>query len=144
MYTLNLNGEIYELRLTARGQKRLEDLFDTGTVSVLTDAIDKVRARAEVFSQALGFKGNQNRILDGYEFCDLLVDCGYAGPADFAKLLMGLGRASGIIDDRMEAEMNRRIDRYLSGALENGDGDGSEEEDGDVGGGARPTTAAGD
>lgn len=135
MYTLNLNGETYELRLTARGQKRLEDQFQTGTVAVLTDAIDKVKARAEVFAQALGFKGNKNRVLDGYEFCDLLVDCGYAGAADFAKLLMGLGRASGIIDDRMEAEMNRRIDSYLNGALEDGADAGDEE---------RPTTAAGD
>lgn len=131
-YTLNLNGDIYELRLTARGQKRLEDQFQMGALAILTEAVDKAKTRAEVFSQALNFKGNQNRMLDGYEFCDLLVDCGYAGPADFFKLIMALSRASGIIDDRMETEMNRRVDRYLNGALE----DDSEEDE------TRPTPAA--
>lgn len=131
-YSLNLNGETYELRLSARGQKRLEDQFQTGVVSVLTDAIDKVKVRAEVFAQALNFKGNKNRVQDGYEFCDLLVDCGYAGPGDFSKLLMALGRASGIIDDRMEAEINKLVDSCLENAM--GSEKGTDEED-------RPTAA---
>lgn len=121
-YTMILNGESYELKLTAKAQQNLESKYKDSALSVIFNAIDRAGVRADVFQQALNFKGSANPVKDGYEFCDLLVENGYAGQEDFAKVLLGTAKASGIISGKLEDQLTKRLASYMDKLFEEDDG----------------------
>lgn len=133
-YQITLNENTFVLRLNARGQKNLEDQYQKGANAILMEGIDLTGVRAEVFQQALNYPGNQNPVRDGYDFCDLLSDAGYAGPLKTADVLLGLGRASGLVDQDMEEDIRRRMRAYVEGVVQQNDRDEAE---------ARPTQGEG-
>ena len=131
-YQMTLNGQDFVLRLNARGQKNLEDQYQKGAYAVLMEGIDLTGVRAAIFQQALNYPGNYNPVKDGYDFCDLLVDQGYAGPLNTADILLNLGLASGLLDREMEETLRRRMQSYVQEATKGAEQEHPEE---------RPTTA---
>lgn len=117
-YQMTLDGKDFVLRLNARGQKTLEDQYQKGANAILMEGIDLTGVRAEIFQQALNYPGNQNPVRDGYDFCDLLAEEGYAGPLKTADVLLCLGRTSGLMDREMEADIRRRMQAYVKKTVE--------------------------
>lgn len=103
MKTLELkikNGtstEKVHLRLTCGGQRKLKEMFDDDTMGVLMGAINEIDKTVAVLETALNYKNNDNNITDGEELYDLLVDNGYCGSEEFAKLITDIAVCSGII-----------------------------------------------
>lgn len=109
---VNVNGEETEikLRLTLGSQQKLKKKYNQTAMSTLYDAIDDAEVLANVMTEALTYKGNENQIKDGAELYDILVDNGYAGVEDFARLAMGIANSSGLVSERQaEATINRAL-----------------------------------
>ena len=62
------------------------------------DALDSLDNQAALFHAALGFKGNNNTVHDGYELIDLLADAGY-GPVGIKNLVVDLAKDSGVMTE---------------------------------------------
>ena len=86
-------------RITLGGQKVLKEKYDDEIMSIIFKALDNAEIMADVFEQALTFRGNDNQITDGEEMYDLLVDNGVSGIGDFADILFGIAAKSGIVSD---------------------------------------------
>lgn len=86
------------LRLTA--SKLAAYAAETGssgnTLFAIMDALDNVDNRAKLLTAALTFKGNSNRIQDGYELLDMLADAEY-GPVKIKELIVSLAVDSGVV-----------------------------------------------
>lgn len=127
-YNMTLDGVNYELKLTAKAQQNLESKYKDGAMAVILNAVDRISVRSDVFQQALNFKGSANPVKDGYEFCDLLVENGFAGQEDFTEILLGVAKASGIVNDKTKEKLSRRVAAYMNNLFEEGTSEGPEEE----------------
>lgn len=92
------NGaEKVHLRLTCGGQRRLKEMFEDETMSILMGAINEIDKMVAVLDTALNYKNNDNSITDGEELYDLLVDNDTCGNEEFAKIITDIAVCSGII-----------------------------------------------
>lgn len=89
--------EKVHLRLTCGGQRKLKEMFEDETISILMGAINEIDKTVAVLDTALNYKNNDNNITDGEELYDLLVDNGTCGNEDFAKIITDIAVCSGII-----------------------------------------------
>lgn len=119
--TLDNNGTAdFSLRLTLAGQTKLKKKHGGDpTMQTLGEAVTDAETAADVLTEALAWAGNTNSLHSGADLYDLLVDNGYAGPADFAKLFIsGIGVSSGILSqdmaDKIVAEIAGEMDKALA------------------------------
>lgn len=118
-YRITVDGQELRLRLTTAGIRQIHEESGRNPREVLLEAIDSAESMAVVLTAALNWKGNENPIRDGEALYDLLVDDGWAGSADFGKLIFALGAVSGLWSsedgDRMFSAMQRAVeDAYSS------------------------------
>lgn len=88
-----------KFRITLGGQRALKEKYDGEVLNLIFQAIDNAEIMADVFTEALNYRGNENQITDGEEMYDLLVDNGCAGVGDFAEILFGIAAKSGIVSE---------------------------------------------
>lgn len=97
------------LRITIGGQINLKKkLKKESALDCIFGAIDSPETMAEVLTEALNFKGNENTITTGYELYDILVDNGYAGPESFVPLLTSIAQTSGIISEKQKKMVDNK------------------------------------
>ena len=88
-----------KFRLTLGGQRALKEKYDEEVMGIIFRAIDDPEIMADIFTESLNYRGNENQITDGEEMYDLLVDNGMAGVGDFSELLFGIATKSGIVSE---------------------------------------------
>lgn len=108
-----LNGAVYKLRLTTGAQRKLIGTYSLPTMQILLDAVDDLDKMAVVMEAALSWPGSGNPETSGDDLIDLLVDEGYSGQGDFAKILLQLGVNSGVLDERMYQTLVRSLEDRL-------------------------------
>ena len=98
---LKVDGKniVAKFRITLGGQKVLKEKYDTEILNLIFQAIDNAEIMADIFGEALTYKGNENEITDGEEMYDVLVDNGIAGVGDFAEILFGIATKSGLVSE---------------------------------------------
>lgn len=112
---LKHNGEEKEfnLRLTISSQLKLKKAFKEEGVQLIFSAMDDLELMLKLLTEALTFTGNENQVTDGEQFYELLVDNGYSGKEDFAKLVFDIAAASGIIKEGQSEKVSKMIsDKY--------------------------------
>lgn len=95
------------LRLTIGGQLKLKKKYPdaklaTGEISplaIIYNAFDDPTIMADIFTEALNYKDNENAIKDGADLYELLVDNGYVGADGFVPVLLNIAKASGLITE---------------------------------------------
>ncbi|MCD8340653.1 MAG: hypothetical protein LUC87_00670 [Clostridiales bacterium] len=87
-YEVNLSGTIYRLRLTVGAQRRLIKQYGQQAVQVCMDAFGDLDKLCMVLNELLHWSGSGNPELSGEDFCDLLVDEGYALVSDIPELVL--------------------------------------------------------
>lgn len=103
--------EKVHLRLTCGGQRRLKEMFEDETMSILMGAINEIDKTVAVLETALNYKDNDNTITDGEELYDLLVDNGTCGNEEFAKLITDIAVCSGIIKKTQANSLVKSVER---------------------------------
>lgn len=94
-----------KLRLTVLGQTRLKKKYPDAQLAtgekvpaaIIYSAFDDPTVMADIFTEALTYKDNENSIHDGAELYELLVDNGYAGALDFGPLLLNIAQGAGLL-----------------------------------------------
>lgn len=122
----NYDGEQIELKLRINllGVKNLQKKYIKSKNDLLADvvmnSITDPTVMADIFKEALNYKGNENTIHSGEELYDLLVDNKYRGSFEFMKLMGGISVVSGIIS---EDELNTVLNELEKAKkdMENGD-----------------------
>lgn len=126
-YELCLDGTVYKLRLTLKGQKALmERSPGSPALACVMGAIDDAEDLVALLTEALNWEGNENPIHDGEELYDLLVDNGYAGNAAFMDLVFSIAHNAGLISwDEMNklqratgVMLQRNIDSLVESMVE--------------------------
>lgn len=104
---INQNDEIItlSLRLTIGGQVALKKKFGGNALGTILEASDDAEKCAAVLKEALNFKGNTNKITDGFELYDLLVDNGYKDYESFGNLLLSIACVSGLITEEKKQKL---------------------------------------
>lgn len=110
----NGNVSSVKLRLTLHGQKNLMDKYKDNVMSIVLDAVNDLDKMADVLTESLNYKYNENAVKDGEELYDLLVDSGYTGQNDFCRLMFGIAQNSGLITpenaDKMVRMLGKKVD----------------------------------
>lgn len=96
--TLVLDDTAVFLRLSASKLAEYAKEIGSGgnTLFAVMDALDDLEKQAALFTAALNYKGNPNKIHDGYELIDMLADAKY-GPLGVKELIVNLAVESGIM-----------------------------------------------
>lgn len=110
--------EKVHLRLTCGGQRKLKEMFDDETMSILMGAINEIDKTVAVFDTALNYKNNDNTITDGEELYDLLVDNGTCGNEEFAKIITDIAVCSGIIKKDQANSLVKSVEKTYSGMFD--------------------------
>lgn len=125
-YDIKVGNEEIKLRLTLSGQMALKKKYKDGNVTgLIMTALDDAATCADILTQALTYKGNENKIKDGEELYDLLVDEGYAGYEGFGELLLSVAQVSGIVSEKDKDRLYKMVTGMLDEALE-ADAEGEE------------------
>lgn len=105
-----LGEETVQLRLSAA--KLAQYAKDSGsngnTLFAVMDALDDMDKRGLLFTSALTFKGNENKVLSGFELMDMLADAEY-GPIEVKELIVNLAVDAGIISKVDAAKLTAAI-----------------------------------
>lgn len=113
------------LRLNVAAQKAMKKKYNEDAIASILSSVSDVDKMTYIFGLALNYKNNENAVVDGEEFYDLLVDNGYAGQNDFMKLLTSVAAASGLISEKQK----KQIDDFSEGVTDEAFGDAFGEED---------------
>ena len=102
--TIERDGEEIpvKLRLTLGSQMALKKKYKRTAFATIMEAMDDAEVCADVLTEALTFKDNDNTIKEGAELYDLLVDNGYAGYEGIGGLLLSVAAESGIITESVK------------------------------------------
>lgn len=117
---LTLNLEYLEqpqelnLRLSIASQLKLKKETGEEGVELIFKAIDDLGLQIKLFTEALNFKGHQNVITDGAVLYEVLVDNGYSGKEQFARLLFDIASSSGIIKPDQAEKLGETIDNMYA------------------------------
>lgn len=117
-YDIKLNHENEEkefhLRLTVGSQLKLKKLFGEEGIKLIFNAMDDLELMLKLLTEALSFKDNENPVNDGEQFYEILVNNGYCGKEDFARLIFKIAVSSGIIKPEQEEKLSKMIDNTYS------------------------------
>lgn len=89
--------EVAHFRITLGGQKALKEKYEEEILGIIFMAVENAEMAADIFTEALNYRGNENTITDGEEMYDLLVDNGVSGVGGFAEILFGIAASSGLV-----------------------------------------------
>lgn len=101
-------------RLTLKAQVELKNKYNESAMSTIFSAVDDAEKLADLLTQALNYKGNENTITDGEELYDILVDNGYVGTEKFMGLVVDIGTTSGLLTK----EQGEKIVKMSSGLID--------------------------
>ena len=135
-YKLSLMKEDEEvqvdLRLDFDGLAAMKKKFDgESPIDSIYSAVPDAEKAAFIFTQALTFNGNKNTIKTGRELYNLLVDNDKCGIEGFWEVLSEIGKASGILSERMIEKLNKNVNKYVNDFLADDDDDDNDDEDED-------------
>lgn len=114
--------ETVKFRITLGGQKTLKEKYDQEILGILFMAVENAEMAADIFTEALNYRGNDNTITDGEEMYDLLVDNGVCGVGGFAEILFGIAAESGLVSKTEADTFVKKATGVMSevlGALDN-------------------------
>ena len=117
-HTLRLDGEKIQLRLTVAGQRVLRETYQEEPLQVILGAAADGEKMAALLEEALNWKGNENRISDGEELYDLLVDHGWNGQAQFGGLAFDIAVQSGLISPEQGEKLKQSIAQAVEQAFQ--------------------------
>lgn len=117
-YDITVGGEEVKLRLTWMGQMNLKKKYKAEALAVIFDAIADIEKAADVFTQALTYKGSENTIKKGEDLFDALVDDGMAGYEGMAKILSGIAVASGVITEKKADQIVSYMIKQMDGTFD--------------------------
>lgn len=117
-YQITVGGETYQLRLTLGGQRALRQQFDEEALQTVLEAAVDGERMAAVLQQALNWEGNHNAITSGEELYDRLVDCGWAGQADFGELAFQIAAESGLISREQAKKLKESVLNTVNAAFD--------------------------
>lgn len=111
-----------DLRLDFDGLAAMKKKFDgESPIDSIYSAVADPEKTAFIFTQALTFNGNKNTIKTGRELYNLLVDNDKCGIEGFWEVLSEIGRASGLLSEKMFEKMDKRINGVIDGFLPDDD-----------------------
>lgn len=117
--TLCLGETEVKLRLTLRGQKALKEKNpDMSVLAIIMSAVDEPEDMEALLTQALNWEGNKNKIKDGGQLYDELVDNGYCGSENFLALAMDIAKNAGLVTQDEKERLDRAIQRQLRKGLD--------------------------
>lgn len=99
----------FRLRLTVGSQLKLKKLYGEEGIQMIFASMDNLEMTLKLLTEALSFKGNENPVTDGEQFYEILIDNGYCGKEDFARLIFKTAVASGIIKPEQEDKLSKMI-----------------------------------
>lgn len=120
--TIKLDNETYRLRLTLGGQKRLKQRFGEEITQTVLSALGDGETMAALLGEALNWEDSGNKITDGEEFYDLLVDNGYAGQEGFGGLALDLAAVSGLFSEKQAKTLKKSLTKSVEAAFAKLDG----------------------
>lgn len=134
-YTLKLDGEQVQLRLTVAGQRTLRKKYQEDTLQTVLEAAADGEKMAAVLDAALNWAGNDNPIRDGEELYDRLVDEGWSGQTRFGGLAFDIAAESGLISPEQAEQLKASMEQAVEQAFQllNEENDGDEDQDGPFG-----------
>ena len=123
--TLERDDEQLEvkLRLTVGGQLNLKKRFKENALATILDAGEDVEKCVAVLQEALRFKGNENKIQNGEELYDILVENGYKDYEGFGEVMLGIGVASGICSEEKKKKVLDNVKGIYDDAIDGVFGD---------------------
>ncbi len=124
-YEVNLGGTVYRLRLTVLAQKKLIRQYGQQAMQVCLGSFDDLEKLCAVLHELLHWNGSGNPEISGEDFCDLLVDEGYALVSDVPELVINAMTESGLMTDAQRDAVVAQLHGAVASALE-GLGDGTE------------------
>lgn len=128
-YALKLGENTYKLRLTLRGQKVLRALDpDAPILAAVVGAVDDPDTMEALLTEALNWKGNDNKLHDGAELYDEMVDNGYSGSEDFLRVVLNIAENAGLLTEAERIKVERSTGKLLRAAMENFDDEEEGEE----------------
>ena len=112
-YDIKLNHENEEkefnLRLTISSQLKLKKLCGEEGIQLIFTVMNDLELMLKLLTEALSFKGNENPVTDGEQFYEILVNNGFCGKEDFARLTFKIAVSSGIIKPEQEEKLSKMI-----------------------------------
>lgn len=110
--SLGLGDETVTLRLTARAirnyAKKHGENGANPLVAVLS-AADDLEAKIDLFTAALSYNGNNNRIKDGADLLDLMADSNM-GRKKINRTIVELAVDAGLMDDDQRDKLSEALD----------------------------------
>lgn len=117
-YPVTAGDVTCQLRLTLGGQRALRQQFDEEPLQTVLEAAVDGERMAAVLQQALNWEGNRNPVTSGEELYDRLVDCGWAGQADFGELAFQIAAESGLISREQAKQLQASVLRTVDAAFD--------------------------
>lgn len=111
--TVPLGETTVSLRLTAsKLQAYIKDNSNEAQSPLLAvlDAMESLKHKAALFTAALQYKGNDNKVKDGYELLDMMADTGMS-TLDVKNLIVEMAEQSGLVDHEDAASVLDAIDK---------------------------------
>lgn len=122
-YTIELNqdGTPIEahLRIDLNAQLRMKKKYNENALSTIFTALDDIEKMLFVFNEALNWKGNDNTITDAAELYELICDNDLGGVSGFQKILTGIARESGLINEKEKAVIDAQGEGLFEDAAKN-------------------------
>lgn len=112
-HTLWIGEHPYQLRLTIRGQNRLREQFQEDIIQTVLGAAVDSRRMVALLEEALNWAGNENRVTEGEQFYDLLVDQGYCGQIQFSELAFDIAACSGLVTEEQADTLKDTVARIV-------------------------------
>lgn len=117
------DGTEVALRITIGSQMKLSKKYNEAAMATVFSAVADPAKICDVLTEALNYKGNENKFKTGAELYDALVDDGYEGTEDFMELLAGIAKESGLITDKQADQLVKYTKEQTSDLFEDEDED---------------------
>lgn len=87
------------LRITLKAQYAMRNKYNENAIATIFSGLDNIEKLIYVLNLALNYKDNDNTITDAEELYELIAENDLGGISGFEKILMGIARESGIINE---------------------------------------------
>lgn len=118
-YALTLGDHTYKLRLTLKGQKalRVRDP-ESPILAAIIGSVEDPDAMEALLTEALNWKGNDNKLHDGSDLYDEMVDNGFAGYEDFLGVVLNIAENAGLLTEQDRINVERSTSKMLRAVME--------------------------
>lgn len=108
-YSLTVGEQEVRLRLTMGGQRRLKERFGEEILPFLFSAATDTELLCALLEECLNWQGNENPVTSGEALYDALVDEGWQGQEQFARLVFELAECSGLLTGEQKDKVQHTL-----------------------------------